>query len=68
MSSPTINHVVSFNQCTMISVVAADDQPCCLFQLINDLSPHRLFQRINDDHHVIADDQACHLFQSLHDD
>ncbi|KAI8542344.1 hypothetical protein RHMOL_Rhmol08G0131400 [Rhododendron molle] len=42
MSSPTISHVVSFDQSTMISHVIADDQPCRLFRSIHDDQPcHR---------------------------
>ncbi|KAI8571841.1 hypothetical protein RHMOL_Rhmol01G0151100 [Rhododendron molle] len=49
MSSPTINHVVSFNQSTTISQVIADDQPCLLFQSINDDLPYRPSLSFSDD-------------------
>ncbi|KAI8530339.1 hypothetical protein RHMOL_Rhmol11G0049800 [Rhododendron molle] len=68
MSSPTISHVVSLKESTMISHEIADDQPCRLFQSTLTISHVVSFNQSMMISHVIADDQPCRLFQSINVD
>ncbi|KAI8571828.1 hypothetical protein RHMOL_Rhmol01G0149800 [Rhododendron molle] len=68
MSSPTISHVVSFNQSTMISHVIADDQPFFSFNQSTTICHIVRLSHSAMISHVIVDDQPCRHFQSIHDD